>query len=127
MWQGTAVLCCALLLASIAQLRHPQFGFTTLLGLYEIGHPGETPALQAIPHFDHPGGHGYDGGYYLHLALDPLLADPATDRALDLPPYRTRRILFSWTAYAAGFAIGHQKPIRCFQILGLRIRKSRDA
>ena len=90
-------------LASILQLRHPQYGFTPLLGLYEIAHPGETPALQAIPHFDHPGGQGYDGGYYVQLALDPLLSDPATDRALDHPAYRARRILFSWTAYAAGF------------------------
>ena len=32
----------------------------------------------------------------------PLLHDPAIDRALDNPPYRARRILFSWTAYAIG-------------------------
>jgi hypothetical protein len=35
-------------------------------------------------------------------ALDPLIRDPAVDRAMDLAPFRARRILFSWTAYAVG-------------------------
>jgi hypothetical protein len=34
--------------------------------------------------------------------VEPLLRDPAIDRAMDLAPYRARRILFSWTAYALG-------------------------
>ena len=101
-WQGIAVACCLLFLASIGQRYHPEFGFTTLLGLSEAGHPSETPTLQALPHHDNPGYQGYDGVYYLQLALDPLLRDPATDRAMDDPAYRARRIFFSWTAWAAG-------------------------
>jgi hypothetical protein len=44
----------------------------------------------------------YDGQFYAQRALDPLLRDPLTDRAMDLAPFRARRILFSWTAYLAG-------------------------
>lgn len=101
-WQGTALLCCALFLASVARFYDPVVGFTTLLGLAEDGHTWETPALQAIPHHHNPPFMAYDGGFYVQLALDPLLRDPAIDRALDNPPYRSRRILFSWTAWAAG-------------------------
>ena len=36
------------------------------------------------------------------MALDPLLRDPATDRAMDDAPLRARRILLSWTAYVLG-------------------------
>jgi hypothetical protein len=32
-----------------------------------------------------------------------LFRDPTTERGMDLAPYRARRILFSWTAYAVGF------------------------
>src|SRR6185295_6808095 len=35
-------------------------------------------------------------------ALDPFCRDPLVDHAIDLPPFRARRILFSWTAYAVG-------------------------
>jgi hypothetical protein len=102
-WQALALCCCAVFLASVARHYDPQDGFTSLLALSENGHSWETPTLQAIPHAHNPGDAAYDGGSYAQLALTPLLRDQAIDRALDNPPYRARRILFSWTAYAAGF------------------------
>ena len=101
-WQGAALLCAVLFLVSVAGYYEPEVGFTTLLGLAEDGHSWETPTLQAIPHHHNPPQHAYDGSQYVQLALHPLLRDPAIDRALDNPAYRTRRILFSWTAWAAG-------------------------
>ena len=92
----------ALFLSSVARFYHPVTGFTAFIGLPE-GHDYEVPALRAMPHADGP--LGYDGQFYAQLALEPLLRDPAIDRAMDLPPYRARRILFSWTAYLAG--LGH--------------------
>jgi hypothetical protein len=89
-----------LLLASVARLYHPRFGFTEMIGFGDG--TGELPALQAIPHSRHPPWGSYDGQFYAQLALEPLLRDPAIDKALDLPPYRARRILFSWTAWALG-------------------------
>jgi hypothetical protein len=99
-WRVLALLLCALFLASIARYYHPGFGFTALLGLPK-GHDYELPELQALPQVDYEGT-GYDAQYYVQLALRPSLRDPAIDRAMDVPPYRARRILFSWTAYALG-------------------------
>jgi hypothetical protein len=101
-WQGLALLCCALFLSAVAQFYRPQLGFTAFLGLAEDGHSWEIPALQAVPHHHNPPFMAYDGGQYVQLALEPLLRDQALDRALDNPAYRTRRILFSWTAWLAG-------------------------
>lgn len=89
-----------LLLASVARLYHPPFGFTEMIRFADG--VSEFPALQTIPHYKHPPWGSYDGQYYAQMALDPLLRDPAIDKALDLPPYRARRILFSWTAWAFG-------------------------
>ena len=99
--RALAVALVVLLLASVARLYHPPFGFTEMIG-FASGGSGELPALQAIPHYRHPPWGSYDGQFYAQLALEPLLRDPAIDRALDLPPYRARRILFSWTAWALG-------------------------
>jgi hypothetical protein len=90
-----------LLLASVARLYHPQYGFTEMIGFASPG-TGEVPVLQAIPHYRHPPWGSYDGQFYAQLALEPLLRDPAIDAALDLAPYRARRILFSWSAWALG-------------------------
>jgi hypothetical protein len=90
-------------LATVGSYYHPRFGFTPFLTLPANSHDDyELPKVKAVPHWDDPAGGGYDGQFYAQLAVDPLLRDPAIDKALDLPPYRARRILFSWTAYALG-------------------------
>jgi len=99
--RAVALVLCALFLRSVARFYHPGFGFTALIGFAE-GQPSEAPALRAIPHVVRPPSVSYDGQYYAQRAFDPLARDPAVDRAMDLAPYRARRILFSWTAYAAG-------------------------
>jgi hypothetical protein len=88
-------------LAQVARYYHPGTGFTSLLGL-PAGHEDEAPALRAIPHYDYDGPGVYDGQFYVQRALDPLVRDPNVDRAMDLAPFRARRILFSWTAWLAG-------------------------
>lgn len=107
-WICTAVVgaLVVLLLASVARLYHPQYGFTEMIGFASPG-TGELPVLQAIPHYRHPPWGSYDGQFYAQLALEPLLRDPAIDAALDLAPYRSRRILFSWTAWGLGLGRPH--------------------
>jgi hypothetical protein len=90
-----------LFLASVARFYHPGTGFTALIA-FPAGHAYEAPAMAGVPHYDYPAWASYDGEFYAQRALDPLLRDPGTDRAMDLPPFRARRILFSWTAFAAG-------------------------
>ena len=57
------------------------------------------PRRPTYVHYQSP---GYDGQFYAQLAVEPLLRDRRIDEALDTPPYRARRILFSWTAYLLG-------------------------
>ena len=101
MWRYIAGGCVLVFLVSVARFYHPGFGFTALLGLPE-GQITKTPALLAIPHYTYPVWAAYDGQFYVQRAFDPLLHDPVVDRAMDLAPFRARRILFSWTAYLIG-------------------------
>ena len=100
-FRAIAVALAGVFLASVARFYHPGYGFTALLGLPQ-DHAYELPALRAIPHIDYPPSASYDGQFYAQLALEPLLRNPDIDRALDQPPYRARRILLSWTAWALG-------------------------
>lgn len=90
-----------LFLTSVARFYHPGTGFTAFI-TFPAGHEHVSAAMREAPHYHHAAG-TYDGQFYAQRALDPLLKDPAYDRAMDLAPYRARRILFSWTAYALGF------------------------
>lgn len=101
MCRGAATTLVVLFLASVARFYHPGTGFTALVG-FKAGQDVEAPAMRGVPHYTYPAWASYDGQYYAQRALDPLLRDPAVDRAMDLAPYRARRILFSWTAFALG-------------------------
>ena len=90
-----------LFLASVARFYHPGLGFTPLIG-FPAGDETEMPALRAIPHYRNPIWASYDGQFYAQRAFDPLVRDPDADRAMDVAPYRARRVLFSWTAFALG-------------------------
>ena len=100
-WPTVAIGLALLLLASIARLYQPTYGFTAMIRFAAPG-ANELSVLQKLPHYRHHPSLSYDGQFYAQLALDPLLRDPAIDRALDQPAYRARRILFSWTAWALG-------------------------
>ena len=101
-WIAAYVLVVAAFLAMVARYYHPAYGFTAFLELPASSHDLEIPAVQSAPHYDHPRSTGYDGQFYAQLALDPLLRDAAIDQALDNPPYRAHRILFSWIAWVLG-------------------------
>lgn len=46
---------------------------------------------------------GYDGQFYSQVATDPLLRNrQALQKALDIPAYRSTRILLPWLAYLGG-------------------------
>jgi hypothetical protein len=101
-WIAAYALVVATFLAGVTRYYHSPFGFTAFIDFSAANHPYEIPAVQSAPHFDNPAPSGYDGMYYAQLAVEPLLRDPAIDAGLDNPPYRARRILFSWTAYGLG-------------------------
>lgn len=100
MWRlpvGVSVLTFLLIVASYYDR---STGLTTLLSLPANSHSYEVPAVQATPHAHAEDSPGYDGQFYVQFATDPLLRDPAIDRAMDNPAYRAHRILLSWTAWA---------------------------
>lgn len=99
-YRGLAIALVILFLVSVARFYHPGTGFTALIG-FGATHNSEAPAMRDVPHFEHPLA-SYDGQFYAQRALDPLCRDPLVDRAMDLAPFRARRILLSWTAYALG-------------------------
>ncbi len=101
MCRAAALLVVAIFLASIARFYHRDTGFTALIGFPE-GRTFKAPALLATPHYQYPAWASYDGQFYAQRALDPFVRDAEIDRAMDLAPFRARRILFSWTAYLAG-------------------------
>ncbi len=101
-WIAAYAIVATAFLAAVGRYYHPAYGFTAFLEFPAAGHPYEIPAVQNAPHYHHPHSGGYDGQFYAQLAVAPLVADAALDRAIDDPPYRARRILFSWIAYAAG-------------------------
>jgi hypothetical protein len=99
MFRYFALALIILFLASVARFYDPTTGFTAFIA-FPRNNPREAPRLQDIPH--HTSSTSYDGQFYAQRALDPLLRDPEVDGAMDLAPFRARRILFSWTAYIAG-------------------------
>ncbi|HWB60921.1 MAG TPA: hypothetical protein VG733_15600, partial [Chthoniobacteraceae bacterium] len=46
---------------------------------------------------------GYDGQFYAQVAIHPALTDPDLKLALDMPSYRSRRILMPVMSYVLGF------------------------
>jgi hypothetical protein len=101
-WTAAYALVVAAFLGVVATYYHPAYGFTAFIEFPAHGHSYELPAVQAAAHYDHPGSGGYDGQFYAQLGVDPLIRSGDLTRALDDPPYRARRILFSWIAYAFG-------------------------
>jgi hypothetical protein len=90
-----------LFLSWFLQFYRSGFGFTYVLMFGERRANTRIHSMTDIPVYVHRGG-GYDGQFYVQLAVDPLLRDPSIDYALDAASYRARRILFSWTAWALG-------------------------
>ena len=89
-------------LLAVAEFHDPDRGFTSLLSIGDILGETKVSALRAVPHHVYEGSAGYDGAYYVQLALHPALDNPELLRAIDNLPYRARRILTSWAAWALG-------------------------
>jgi hypothetical protein len=76
---------------------------------------------------------GYDGQFYAQIALDPLLRQPQLVTALDIPEYRSRRILMPALAWLIGLgqpfavitAYALLNLIAWYFLLGLIVRSQR--
>lgn len=94
--------CVVVFLWAVAQFHDPATGFTSLISIGDAIDNRQTSALRAAPHYVYEESAGYDGAYYVQLALDPTLASPELPKVIDNLQYRARRILFCWVAWALG-------------------------
>lgn len=91
-----------LFLAGVATYYEPGCRFTRLVLLGDTFAAQAVPRLKALPHWIEPDSNGYDGQFYAQIALHPLLDEPALVSAMDDFGYRSKRVLFSWTAWVLG-------------------------
>lgn len=101
--RAACVASIALFLWGVAQFHRPDTGFTSLISIGDEFAASQTTVLRQTPHHVYEKSTGYDGAYYVQLAFFPALDNPELKTAIDNLPYRARRILFSWTAWLAGF------------------------
>lgn len=99
-----------------AQFYLPGKGFTYLIMFGDRDSAKFIPELRAVNHFELPDSAGYDGAHYAQIAMQPHLSDPALKQSVDNLPYRARRILFCWTAYAAGLG----DPVRAMHAFSVQ-------
>lgn len=91
-----------LFLWCVGQFYHRDTGFTSLISIGDLLTPTKVTALKGVPHHVYESSPGYDGAYYVQLALYPTLDNPELTKAIDNLPYRAKRILFCWAAWALG-------------------------
>jgi hypothetical protein len=94
----------------------PGKGFTYLIEFGAVNRAMFLPEVKAVNHFEFPNSHGYDAQWYAQIAMRPRLSDPALSGAVDMLPYRARRILFEWTAWA----IGGGDPTRAMNVFAFQ-------
>lgn len=98
-----AYLACVILFGwAVWQFYEPTTGFTSLISIGDAINNRQMTKLRRVPHFVYENSAGYDGAYYVQIALYPTLQNPRLSTAIDNLPYRARRILFCWVAWAAG-------------------------
>jgi hypothetical protein len=102
-WAFTAVALAAfaLVLSTYVAGWSPKYGITRFINIGEVFNQRGIAAYRATPKYvGSPW--GFDGQHYAEIALDPLLRDPQIRTAIDNTPYRARRILLPWLAWAGG-------------------------
>lgn len=114
-WRVAGLLAVVFFLVGVARFYDPATGFTSLISIGSKLGEGKVAALTQVPHYIYEDSYGYDGAYYVQIALDPLLTEPELKSYVDNLPYRAKRILLSWVAWALGggqpFWIVHVYPL----------------
>jgi hypothetical protein len=91
-----------LFLWCVGQFHHRETGFSSMISIGDLLTPTKVTALKQVPHYVYESSPGYDGAYYVQLALYPTLDNPELTKAIDNLPYRAKRILFCWAAWMLG-------------------------
>jgi hypothetical protein len=98
---GVVTVLCLVPALFVARQYSPGHGLTKVLEVGPVFLPRALPQFQALhPVTTHR--YGYDGQFYAQVSIDPLLQNPRLGHALDVPEYRSRRILIPALAWLLG-------------------------
>jgi hypothetical protein len=100
--RAAGVAAVALFLVAVSHFYDRSTGFTSLISIGDVLNESKLTALKNVPHYVYEDSVGYDGAYYAQLALTPTLDQPELKTAIDNLPYRAKRMLFCWAAWALG-------------------------
>ena len=89
-------------LSAVWKFYDPTTGFSSLISIGDRLGENKVTQLKRVQHYIYEDSSGYDGAYYVQLALNPTLDNPELKTSIDNLPYRAKRILFCWTAWALG-------------------------
>jgi hypothetical protein len=94
--------CVGLFACAVLQFHDPVTGFSSLISIGDAVGNNKVAALRQVPHHVYEKSAGYDGAYYVQLAMHPTLDNPELAKSIDNLPYRARRMLFCWAAWLLG-------------------------
>jgi hypothetical protein len=94
--------CVVIFLSGVAQFYDGSTGFSSLISIGDQLGDSKVTALRQAPHYIYESSAGYDGAYYVQLALHPTLDNLELKKSIDNLPYRAKRILFCWMAWVLG-------------------------
>jgi hypothetical protein len=86
----------------VAQSYGASTGFTSLIAFGDRHEATRIAAVDSVPVHTYQESYGYDGQFYAQIAVAGNPFDPGLQRALDLPAYRTRRILLPLVTHVVG-------------------------
>lgn len=86
----------------VARFHDSAAGFSYLIAFGGEQNRPRVSEIEGLNYFYQAKGLGYDAQYYVQIAMHPSVREPTLHEAIDNLPYRARRILTSWTAYALG-------------------------
>jgi hypothetical protein len=89
-------------LAAVQKFYDPNTGFSSLISIGDRLGENKVSQLKGVQHYIYEDSSGYDGAYYVQLALNPTLDNPELNKSIDNLPYRAKRILFCWAAWVLG-------------------------
>jgi hypothetical protein len=100
--RGAFLVCAVVFAWAVTQFHDPRTGFTSLLMIGDAIDARTVTRLREAPHYVYEDSAGYDGAYYVQLALYPTLNNPELKDSIDNLPYRARRALFGWISWGLG-------------------------
>jgi hypothetical protein len=89
-------------LISVGGFYQPDTDFTRLIAFGSRFAEQALPEVRVVPHVILENPDGYDGQFYVQVAMDPMLRDPALQVAIDNFNYRARQILMPAVAHIVG-------------------------